>query len=334
MFEFGSIISLNYKVTFYCFLAVVFFVIIFEYLTEIIEYFLNESLYSQMIQIIYKELMLMGLVTFCVILFEADPRSHSPSNTVYVIGIDFSHVFLFFVTLFFVMHGFYLIVISMITTKEYHKNLTEKTFELIVKLEKVQRSAVKSLLYRLHIYPISSIRHRVEFSLIHSIFTRTYLLPMDFDFPQYLSSCFDRFALKTISRSIFSWLMLLLVIGANCVRIGWGVTCNYNAPAGSTTTTHRMLLTQQQRLSSLFTESALSLSSSETPNNTIAVQQQHQGHLLRALFTISDANAKHTTDPNVCRTEDFKLFILCGILLVTYTICINVVALIYKSRYL
>lgn len=295
MFEFGSIISLNYKVTFYCFIAVVVFVIIFEYCTEVIEYFLHESLYSQMIQIIYKELMLMGLVTFCVILFEATTNAHK--YHVYIVGIDFSHVFLFFVTLFFVMHGFYLIIISMITTKEYHKNLSEKTFELIVKLEKVQRSYMKSLLYRFHIYPISSIRHRVEFSLIHSIFTRTYLLPKDFDFPQYLSGCFDRVALKTIKRSIFSWVMLLLVIGGNCVRIGWGLTCNFNDSSSHATTT-------------------TTTSSSGR----------------RILFTFTDQNSKHSTDKNACRTADFELFVLCGILLIIYCACINALALMYKSR--
>jgi hypothetical protein len=303
MFEFGSIISLDYKVTFYCFLAVVFFVILFEYCTEIMEYFLHESLYSQMIQIIYKELMLMGLVTFCIIVFVASNKADSYKHAVYIKGIDFSHVFLFFVTLFFVMQGFYLIIISMLTTKEYHKNLTEKTFELIVKLEKVSKSYIKSLLYRYHIYPISSIRHRVEFSLIHSIFIKTYILPKDFDFPQYLSGCFDRFALKTIKRSLFSWMMLIFVIGMNCVRIGWGFTCKYKKPSDS------------------------------YPSSYTASSSSSQENLFRILLdaTINES-PQHSTDPNVCRTAHFKLFILVGILLIIYTFCINVVALMYKSR--
>lgn len=301
MFEFGSIISLDYKITFYCFLAVVFFVILFEYCTEIMEYFLHESLYSQMIQIIYKELMLMGLVTFCIIVFVASNKDEAYKHAVYIKGIDFSHVFLFFVTLFFVMQGFYLIIISMLTTKEYHKNLTEKTFELIIKLEKVSKSYIKSLLYRYHIYPISSIRHRVEFSLIHSIFIKTYILPKDFDFPQYLSGCFDRFALKTIKRSLFSWMMLIFVIAMNCVRIGWGITCTYKKPSGSYPSSHSSSSSQQNSFRILLDETI-----NESP--------------------------QHTTDPNVCRTAHFKLFILVGIILIIYTFCINAVALMYKSR--
>jgi hypothetical protein len=268
------------------------------------EYFLHESLYSQMIQIIYKELMLMGLVTFCIIVFVASNKAESYKHEVYIKGIDFSHVFLFFVTLFFVMQGFYLIIISMLTTKEYHKNLIEKTFELIVKLEKVSKSYIKSLLYRYHIYPISSIRHRVEFSLIHSIFIKTYILPKDFDFPQYLSGCFDRFALKTIKRSLFSWMMLIFVIGMNCVRIGWGITCNYKNPSGSSTSSH-----------------STSSSSSSSQQNSF-----------RILLATINESPQHTTDPNVCRTAFFKLFILVGMLLIIYTFCINAVALMYKSR--
>ena len=324
MFEFGSIISLDYKVTFYCFLAVVFFVILFEYCTEIMEYFLHESLYSQMVQIIYKELMLMGLVTFCIIVFVASNKAESYKHEVYIKGIDFSHVFLFFVTLFFVTQGFYLIIISMLTTKEYHKNLREKIYELIIKLEKVSKSYFKSLLYRYHIYPISSIRHRVEFSLIHSIFIKTYILPKDFDFPQYLSGCFDRFALKTIKRSIFSWMMLLFVIGMNCVRIGWGVTCKYIKPKSSYSSSSHSESSVSSSTDSTTTTSACS-SSSSSSSSLISM-------ITRSLLATINESPEHTTNPNVCRTAHFRLFILVGILLIVYTVCINVVALMYKSR--
>lgn len=256
--------NLEYKTTFYCFIAVIFFVVVFEYFTEIMEYFLNTSpIYSRMIQMIYKELMLMGLLTFGVIMFETN-RKLSEEHHEYVIGIDFTHVFLFFVTFFFVTHAFYLIFISMITKQKYYKRFLESIPDLINKLEDICENKFKTWCFDYHIFPISSIRQNVEFHLIHSVFMKTYLLPSDFNFPLYLSACFDRVALKSVKRSIFSWFLFILLIGANCLRIAWGFSC---------------------------------------PN-----------------------------DDNHCKKSYLHSFLLCGIFLIGYTVCLNLVSRLYKSR--
>lgn len=77
--------------------------------------------------------------------------------------------------------------------------------------------------------PLCSVRNRVEFSMIHSLFTKTYLLPEDFDFPYYLSGCFDRFALRTINRSMFTWVVLLVIVACNFIRILVGLSCQVPA---------------------------------------------------------------------------------------------------------
>ena len=226
-FEFGVITNLNFDITLYCFIAVVSFVIVFEYLIGIMEYFLEGStLYSHMIQMIYKELMLMGLVTFCVIMYEAK-QDGAVSETVenWITAIDFSHVYLFFVTFFFVMHAFYLMFMSVWSASSYRSMFTEKTLDLLGSLEKVKASSYEAFLFSVKQLPLCSVRNRVEFSMIHSLFTKTYLLPEGFDFPYYLSGCFNRFALRTINRSMFTWVVLLVIVACNFFRIFVGLSC-------------------------------------------------------------------------------------------------------------
>jgi hypothetical protein len=241
-FEFGVITDLDFSITLYCFILVVTFVILFEYLIGIMEYFLEGSrLYTHMIQMIYKELMLMGLVTFCVIMYEAAPEGGvSETEETWLSAIDFSHVFLFFVTFFFVMHAFYLMIMSVWSASGYRSMFTEKTIDLLAVLEKVQANAWESFLFSISQLPVSSVRNRVEFSLLHSLFCKTYLLPLDFDFPYYLSGCFDRFALRTINRSMSTWIVLLAVVLLNFIRIALGWSCHVKGEEGEEVNAHEL----------------------------------------------------------------------------------------------
>ena len=175
---------------------------------------------------IYKELMLMGLVTFCVIMYEAAPDGGiTEAEENWISAIDFSHVYLFFVTFFFVMHAFYLMFMSVWSASRYRSMFTEKTIDLVGAVEKAKANWWDSFLFSIKELPVCNLRNRVEFSIIHSLFLKTYLIPGDFDFPYYLSGCFDRFALRTINRSMFTWVVLLVIVACNFVRIQVGWSC-------------------------------------------------------------------------------------------------------------
>jgi hypothetical protein len=244
-FEFGVITDLDFSITLYCFIAVVSFVVVFEYIIGIMEYFLEGShLYTHMIQMIYKELMLMGLVTFCVIMYEATPTGGiSEDEETWITAIDFSHVYLFFVTFFFVMHAFYLMFMSVWSSTTYRSMFTEKTLDLAAALEKTKANWWENFLFSVKELPLCSVRNRVEFSIIHALFLKTYLIPEDFDFPYYLHGCFDRFALRTINRSMFTWVVLLFIVLCNFVRIAVGWSCR--VPAEEEAVEERRFLTEE-----------------------------------------------------------------------------------------
>lgn len=231
-FEFGVVQKLDFKVTLYCFVIVVAFVIGVEYVLGILEYFLEGSrLYTKMMHMIYKELMLMGMLTFCVMMYEAVPADKDNIVEVeWLEAIDFSHVYLFFVTFFFVSHAFYLMAMSVSAVSEYRLMFSERTASLVDGLQNLKKSCIGSTLFYRTLLPFCSTKYHVEFSMIQSLFTRLYKLPEDLDFPYYLSGCFDRVALKIINRSMFTWAVLLFLVICNYARIRYNLTgrmCTY-----------------------------------------------------------------------------------------------------------
>ena len=62
----------------------------------------------------------MGIVSFTILMVEAD--SEADAQTEWIQGIDFAHVVLFYVAMFFVAHAFIIMRISFSVNKEYIVN--------------------------------------------------------------------------------------------------------------------------------------------------------------------------------------------------------------------
>jgi hypothetical protein len=225
-FQCGVVRELDFQVTFYCFTLVVAFVILAEYVLGTVEYFMEGSrLYSKMLKMIYKELMIMGMLTFCVMMYESTPEDKEDVIAEeWLAAVDFSQVYLFFVTFFFVMHAFYLMIKSATAASEYRLLFSESTTTVIENLKAAKQSCWGSFLFSLKLLPISNARYHAEFSMIQALFMRLYRLPENLDFPYYLSGCFDRFALAIINRSMFTWIVLLFLVVCNYVRIRYNLT--------------------------------------------------------------------------------------------------------------
>lgn len=337
-FEFGVITNLDYTVTLYCFFIVVAFVLAMEYITGVMEYFLETSkLYTDMVQMIYKELMLMGLLTFAVTMFEAEHENGvSSSEEKWLEAIDFSHVFLFFVTFFFVSHAFYLMFSSAKASQKYRVMFFEETADIVDQVEEVKYSCWGRFVFNLKFLPLSAVRDKVEFNLIHSLFTSRYLVPEDFDFPLYLSGCFDRYALRTINRSKITWLALLVLIFVNFIRIQLGFSCVIESDDDDDER-RRMLQFIATTASTSSSTSTISTSTSSTGTNS-------EGGLLTSAVTESlsrdlpfpdydySSSSRRLDEGDGCRVEMYYMFLLVGALLICYTFILTIITRLYKIR--
>lgn len=221
-FHFGLIGSISPFYSFVAFICTISFIICFDYLTGILEYFLqNEKFYSRIVQVIYKELMIMGVISFSIVMYEATHNLVSPNEEQIIVAIDFAHIVLFYLTIFFVLYALYLIVISLHFSFKYRQYDTYSIIDLVESVERNYESLLGRLTFRMKYLPLSSHRNVVEYKMIQSIFNASYLVPPDFNFAGYLNGCFLRYALKTVNRSFLTWFLLIASVGLNYIRLGY-----------------------------------------------------------------------------------------------------------------
>lgn len=239
--------------TLFCFIMVICFVVTFDVGIGVMEYYLEGSpIYNRMVQTIYKELMLMGVVSFIIIMVRACRRASdyatADAGSEWVLGIDYAHIVLFFLTVFFVLHALYFMKKSLASNSVYRRKYTKELTDMIKELDVVETNPQASFFYYLQYLPFSQLRDQVEFYLVASLFRDTYWLPLEFNFADYLSGCFSRYSLKTIDRSFYTWLVILVIVVLNFGRVMLGLefsgctkTIYTDDHAAATDEPHRLL---------------------------------------------------------------------------------------------
>jgi hypothetical protein len=221
MFAFGVMGALDPIVSMASIYLVILFILIFEFVTGLLEYCIKESpLYNKMVQHIYKELMQMGIVSFLVVLYESVTLT---ADVKWIEAIDFAHILLFFFCIFFVIHAFVLMGTSVIQSHAYLKMDRQSYFACLESLS--TRSVWSYVTYYFPLVNISGTRRVIEYKIISTIFQDTYCrIPSNFYFPLYLAKCFDRYSLKVIEVSPLSWFVLIILVLINFLRVkyeGW-----------------------------------------------------------------------------------------------------------------
>ncbi len=175
----------------------------------------------------------MGLISLAIIMFEAGKEKIASKEEDFILAIDFAHITLFFLTIFFVCHTLFLIKASISVARSYRKYYALSSAVLLKSIVVGRETIMWKVTPLLKYMPFFRLRDHVEFSIIHSIFDASYLLPDKFNFPAYLSSCFARFSLKLINRSIYSWLAIIIAIVVNIGRVGIGESCSIKEAASA-----------------------------------------------------------------------------------------------------
>lgn len=301
------------------FVAVVAFIILFEYMTEILEYLLEESYaYSKMLQVIYKELMLMGVISFGIIMFEAANESHSQNTYDTIVAIDFAHIILFYLTIFFVVHAFYLIRISIFNYRKYRHYFAVSLTDLAERAGILAENpcSIANILFRSDFVLLSSLRDKVEFKMVQSVFNALYLVPKNFNYPAYIAGCYGRYALKTINRTFMSWMMFLLVIIVNFLRLYVGYSCTIHQQSAA----HRYL-----------TEEDILGGGSSYGGSTYGGGTYGSGSHAGGSGSHHYSEDTSFEDEN-CRKLTIREFLAAGAMVVVYNVVLLIVSRIYKLR--
>lgn len=247
MFKFGYLGTLEQVVFIKAFISVICFLIFIETMIGILEYFLsNLPIYNKMIQKIYKELMIMGLFSFIISTYLStigDNMKEDEYN--FIEAIEYSHIVLFYVAIYFVLHAFFIMYSTWGICRKYAITAA-KPIEIIIKnLEEINSNWLFSSIYSNKYFPFDSIRDDVEFKLLNLIFLDTYyLIPEDFNFSSYLTSCIQRYSLKLTDIGITSWIFVIFLAVLNYLRIEFKgpFNCGHHKDTGySSSGGHRLL---------------------------------------------------------------------------------------------
>lgn len=326
-FVFGNVGELNASVTVQCFVYLVFFIMFFDAFVGVLEYFLQGSpLYHRMIQTIYKELMLMGIVSFIITMIlalESYKNTHSEAGTKWIKGIEFAHILLFFLTFFFVGHALFLMRKSIVSRSYYRTTFSQGVSTVLSEAPNIMKNPLEYFLFKFHLFPAIGTKDRMELWLMHELFRDTYWLPHDFNFADYLSGCFDQYILKTIDRSFFTWIVLIVLSVLNYARISLHIgfqTCrnpNHETTSSSSSSSHRLLVTLEHNgaMTRLLGGSSSSGSSSSSSG--------------------TDSSSAHATDydAEICNYNMFRLFLFFGGILVIFNLVVVYIARLYRVRY-
>eukprot|EP01041_Mallomonas_annulata_P003493 gene3493-6953_t len=218
-FVFGMVTEMNAGVGTVGFVAVIMFLIVFDYITNLLK-MLEEDYHAvyEMIQAVYKELMIMGFMSFAIMMLESSTKE---VHNVWMEAIDFAHIILFFVAIFFVIHATFLIFLSVSLAKGYRRSHVHDEADIIAKVAELQNknSYIEKFLYDNSFLPLSNLRHNVEFKVLYHLFRDTFDLPIAFDFAHYLTLCTEKYALSILEISSFQRCLLAMVVCINLIRI-------------------------------------------------------------------------------------------------------------------
>ena len=217
-FEFGVITSTAAVTGTETFIAVVILLVAFECLLIGVD-MLRENFPSAylMFQKIFKELMIMGILSFSVVMFET---SKTFTNEEILISTDSAHILLFFMALFYVLHAIFLVNFCRITALK-NRRFHNVPIESVLSKMYEKKSSLENFLFHSRIFsffPVSR-REMVEFKIYDVFFKKTYNLSDNFAFADYLNGCDQKRCVQLLDVGISTWVIIIILALLNILRV-------------------------------------------------------------------------------------------------------------------
>jgi hypothetical protein len=251
MAVFGSI-YVDVRLASACLIGLIIFTIGFELLISIIdEKIRNSPEISNVVNKLYKELMILGFISFIIFIVEnSNSTSGSggtkPNANVYeskydsgyhgnstkagggdddfkklFINLEFAHILIFFVALFFVIQASISIRISQLRRKVWDRCESRSPSDILENFFLIQKK--KKDMKEMHSGGIvadlkNSFRHdqlipEMKFHVLRAYFLKTHIIPHDIDFPMYLSESLSTYLIQLVEVDISSWMCFVFLLG-------------------------------------------------------------------------------------------------------------------------
>eukprot|EP00808_Paulinella_micropora_P007203 g33399.t1 len=213
----------------YATVLLVFFILFtmgLERLLEFVEHIIKkkEPAYVAMLAKLYKELMILGLLSFFLILVLATTSLY----TDYILIFEFVHLWIFFVALLFVAHAF----VFMWEASGFARGWYQTSYVSMADVRKRYHVEFHSGTWKLShmiknrfdlVFGHVPVVGMMEFHHLRVWFLKRNQLPRNFDFPLYLQLCLSEFVSAHLDAKDSSWIILMILL---CANVGITIVVN------------------------------------------------------------------------------------------------------------
>lgn len=161
-----------------------------EYAVYRLQKFVARNGYSEVYEKLKKELMILGIISFTVFIYE---QASSSGVTEYLLAFEMAHIIILFMALSFIVQAFVLIQYANLEGKRLLVALRTTSDELIQEYRKLDNAdSYMEYLRKIAFFRLSSwlplypeFRHHIEYKIIERFFIRRHKLPREFKFSKY-----------------------------------------------------------------------------------------------------------------------------------------------------
>ena len=236
-----SLPDLDFELATWCMVSLIVFTILFESLLHRMErQLLAHTHYLKILSKVYKELMILGFISFSIlIILQVFSLSTATTET-----LEFVHVWFFFIAVLYAIHVLVYMWLARRDKRRYdvatHRRIPDLLEQFRVTQIAAQRiqedrslcaavprniqwlasaSLISSVFSSIYQSKVTQLYQQMQFHIVRSLFIRTYNLPSDFDFAKYLRRCMSKHITEQLDIKETSWLMLVLFLFINVIRV-------------------------------------------------------------------------------------------------------------------
>lgn len=171
---------------------------------------LADTVYAEMVDKIYKELTILGVISFMVFIFLQSGAVETYSiETSIVTAFEFSHVVIFFAAVVFVIESFFMMVVNDKLKQQIDAAAATSSAAILEYYEKNKASINRAT----SVFVPSAFCTTMEYKALNIFFCDQYHLPLSvFDFPAYVREVLDHNILSLIEVDVSSWLVLCFLL--------------------------------------------------------------------------------------------------------------------------
>jgi hypothetical protein len=192
MTVFGIVSTVESKVGTMIFVAFLIFLILLHMGFERMEHAAEHAGLGPLFEKLKQELMMMGIISFVVFIYESSAGSGSSDTSIYM-AFEMTHVIVLFMAVAFIGQAFFLVSYASTSGKRYLNALRTSSEKLLKRYKKMADNPRESWWFHhghslLPAYP--SFRVDIEFRIIERLFISQHKLSPEFNFANYVNALF------------------------------------------------------------------------------------------------------------------------------------------------